>query len=252
MAQDEMAAAAEEALRSRDRVTAALDEAEACIAALEARIAGLEADGDAVRAERDVARAERDEIRLERDAALAERDTLLAAQEVASAEQADTLDTLSARAEGAVVVLPGVALPEPSVGPITPATRVSWRPTWSEWANQDDATDAGETAVAPVPKALAVPGDDADVVVDPDMEEGGGVRRYLNVAATIGQLLPDDLGPLLLSGATVVRREGRLFATVAVTADAWSAPGYDGADQAKKLADAGFRVEWTTDAPLAC
>ena len=80
----------------------------------------------------------------------------------------------------------------------------------------------------------------------------GGVRRYLNVAATIGQLLPDDLGPLLLSGATVIRREGRLFATVAVTADPWAAPGFDGAEQAKKLADAGYRVEWTTDAPLAC
>jgi len=97
------------------------------------------------------------------------------------------------------------------------------------------------------------PGDDtADIVIDADTDERGSLRRYLNVAATIGQLLPDDLGPLLLSGATVVRREGRLFATVAVTADRWAAPGYDGADQAKKLADAGFRVEWTTDAPLAC
>ena len=259
-AQDEMAAAADEALRSRDRAMAAIDEAEACIATLKARIATLEADVDAVRAERDSARAERDEVRGEQDEVRAERDALLAAKDAASADQAGALDTLAARAEGAVVVLPGVALPGADVGPITPATRVSWRPTWSEWANQDGDAGAGEPAAAPVPKTLDVAGDDVpDVVVDAelelvdgDMEDAGAVRRYLNVAATIGQLLPEDLGPLLLQGATVVRREGRLFATVAVTADAWAAPGYDGADQAKKLADAGFRVEWTTDAPLAC
>jgi len=252
-AQDEMAAAADEALRARDRAMAALGEAEACITALEARIGMLETDVDAARAERDAARAERDEVRAEHDELRAERDALLAAQEAVSAERADALDTLAARADGAVVVLPGVALPQADVGPITPATRVSWRPTWSEWANQDGDAGAGEPAAAPVPKTLDVPdGDGPDVLVDADMEDAGAVRRYLNVAATIGQLLPDDLGPLLLTGATVVRREGRLFATVAVTAGTWAAPGYDGAEQAKKLADAGFRVEWTTDAPLAC
>ena len=72
------------------------------------------------------------------------------------------------------------------------------------------------------------------------------------MAATIGQLLPDDLGPLLLAGATVVRREGRLFATLAVDTNPWAAPGSDCETQARNLADAGFRVEWTTDAPLAC
>jgi hypothetical protein len=166
---------------------------------------------------------------------------------------------MAARAEGAVVVLPGVALPEPPAAPAPAPARVSWRPTWSEWANAevDEVEDAGTVRpAAPVRQALDRPETaDSEVVLDvgaDDAAGGGGVRRYLNVAATIGQLLPDDLGPLLLSGATVVRREGRLFATVAVTADSWAAPGYDGADQAKKLADAGFRVEWTTDAPLAC
>ena len=118
-------------------------------------------------------------------------------------------------------------------------------------------------AAAPVRRSLGTPTavtseivldadvtDDADA--DADADRRAGLCRYLNVAATIGQLLPDDLGPLLLSGASVVRREGRLFAIVAVATDSWAAPGYDGADQAKKLADAGFRVEWTTDAPLAC
>jgi hypothetical protein len=167
---------------------------------------------------------------------------------------------MAARAEGAVVVLPGVALPEPPAGPVTPPARVSWRPTWSEWANAADDDEAHAEGVKPAAAPVRNTLDDpkaagSEVVLDAAADEAAApasVRRYLNVAATIGQLLPDDLGPLLLSGATVVRREGRLFATVAVTADSFAAPGYDGADQAKKLADAGFRVEWTTDAPLAC
>jgi hypothetical protein len=127
---------------------------------------------------------------------------------------------------------------------------VSWQPTWSEWARD---TDESDTATAPAVTPVAAERDDvADTEVVLDDGEEVGVRRYLNVAATIGQLLPHDLGPLLLSGTTVVRREGRLFATVAVTADPWSPPGSDGAEQAKKLADAGFRVEWTSTAPLAC
>jgi hypothetical protein len=179
----------------------------------------------------------------------------VAAQAAASAGRVDALDALAARAEGAVVVLPGVGLPEAEVGPMAPA-RVSWQPTWSEWARDaEGSAGADGSAGAPVPDGL----DDADIDSDIDSElmldddgEEGGVRRYLNVAATIGQLLPDDLGPLLLSGATVVRREGRLFATVAVPSNPWAEPGSDGAEQAKKLADAGLRVEWTTDAPLAC
>jgi hypothetical protein len=178
-----------------------------------------------------------------------ERDGLVAAQEAANAGRADALDTLAARADGAVVVLPGVALPEAEAGPITPAARVPWRPAWSEWADdagadqrvpEDGAADGQEPAT-----------EDTNEIVLAAAEDSA--RRYLNVAATIGQLLPDDLSPLLLSGATVLRREGRLFATLAVTADPWAPPGAnDGAAQAKKLADAGFRVEWTTDAPLAC
>ncbi len=59
---------------------------------------------------------------------------------------------------------------------------------------------------------------EADEIHLDDSKEGEevGEPRYLNVAATIAQLLPQDLGPLLLSGTTVVRREGRLCATVAV------------------------------------
>jgi hypothetical protein len=131
---------------------------------------------------------------------------------------------------------------------------VSWQPTWSEWANDTDSRSASPADQAPAPVRTGLDevdvADASELMLD-DVEEDV-VRRYLNVAATIGQLLPDDLGPLLLSGASVVRREGRLFAIVAVPANRWAAPGSDGAEQAKKLADAGFRVEWTTVAPLAC
>jgi len=278
-ARDEAFTLVDEAVNARDRALTTLDETKTALddtktalqdaktalaetkTALDeaqARIAMLEADLETVRADRDALRA----------------------QEAASAGRADTLDTLATRAEGAVVqgraLLEGELLaeveivfahldnsrsnqifgpknfPDPEVGPIAPAARVSWRPTWSEWANGDDADQASEPAAAPPADPLDMAGDEADDIrLDAEMGEGG-VRRYLNVAATIGQLLPDDLGPLLLSGATVIRREGRLFATVAVTADPWAAPGFDGAEQAKKLADAGYRVEWTTDAPLAC
>jgi len=92
-----------------------------------------------------------------------------------------------------------------------------------------------------------------EVVLASEVEDDeAGVRRYLNVAATIGRLLPDDLSPYLLAGATVIRREGRLCATVAVTTNPWKTAGSDGARQAQVFADAGFRAEWTSAAPLAC
>jgi len=225
----------------RDRALGALDDAMA-------RIAELEATLEATRAERNAA---------------------VAAGVVASAQRDEAVDTLAARADGAVVVLPGVTLPDAPEGPITPAGRVSWKPTWSEWAQDDtehvpavtadgpdDRADPADVTVAEV--VLADMTDDADTAEMSDDEivldwaEEAGTRRYLNVAATIGQLLPEDLGPLLLSGATVLRREGRLFATVAVTTNEWTPGGSDGALQAQTFAEAGYRVEWTSTVPLAC
>ena len=49
----------------------------------------------------------------------------------------------------------------------------------------------------------------------------------------------------------VLRREGRLYAIVAVTTDPWTPRGSDGAEQAERFAEAGLRVEWTSNAPLA-
>jgi hypothetical protein len=252
-ARNELMATLDETLAARDRVMGALDDADECIATLETRIKALETDLQAVAAERDAARAERDAVRADREALQAERDQLVAAQAAAGAERADALDALAARAEGAVVVLPGVDLPAAETGPAAPAARVAWRPTWSEWADEDDDDVVAEPAVAVAPVAATVPAtvDVTDDVTGVDGDAEATVR-YLNVAATIGQLLPDDLGPLLLAGATVVRREGRLFATVAVATNPWAASGADCEHQAEKLAEAGFRVEWTTDAPMAC
>jgi hypothetical protein len=226
-------------MAARDQAVAALDEAMARIAELESAL----------------------------EAASAERDSAVAAQAVTAAERDEAVDTLTARADGAVVVLPGVALPDaPPEGPIQPADpmpsagdRVAWQPTWSEWArdtaDEPAMVDADIAAMVDADVAamvdVATEVDVADEVVL-DSEEEVGVRRYLNVGATIGQLLPDDLGPYLLPGATVIRREGRLFATVAVTTNPWKTSGADGSQQAQVFADAGFRAVWTSAAPMAC
>jgi hypothetical protein len=221
-------AAADQALAARDQAMTALDEAittgERAVAARDEAVRALD---------------ETTQMLDETKARIAELESAL---EAARAEQADAVDTLAARAEGAVVVLPGVELPAPQAAAVAPPSRVSWQPTWSEWAQQDDVP-----APAPVADVTDASGDPADEVMLDDAEDGR--VRYLNVAATIAQLLPDDLGPMLLSGATVVRREGRLFVTVAVPTNSWSDPDPDTA-QADRFAEAGFKVEWTSNAPL--
>jgi hypothetical protein len=266
--------AADQALSARDQAMVAFDEAVTTgDQAAAARDRALEALDDAL--------ARIAELETALETTRAEREAAVAAGAVASAQRDEAVDTLAARADGAVVVLPGVALPDAPEGPITPAGRVSWRPTWSEWAREDtqdatavtangpdDRADPTDTTVAEVVLAADVTDDadtaemsvdemsdtemsDDEIVLD-DWAEEAGTRRYLNVAATIGQLLPEDLGPLLLSGATVLRREGRLFATVAVTTDPWTPGGSDGTQQAQTFAEAGYRVEWTSTVPLAC
>ena len=237
-------AATDQAMAARDQAVAALDDAvstgERAADARDQAVAAL-----------DEARARIAELESALEAACSERDVAVAARAVADAERDEAVDTLTCRAEGAVVVLPGMALPDaPPEGPIAPtnpmpsADRVAWEPTWSEWA-RDTAAEPAVMIEAEVDVA------DEVVLASEDGDEPG-VRRYLNVAATIGQLLPDDLGPYLLAGATVMRREGRLFATVAVTTNPWKTAGADGSQQAQVFADAGFRAEWTSAAPLAC
>ncbi|MGH9040455.1 MAG: hypothetical protein ACRDZ3_09505 [Acidimicrobiia bacterium] len=78
--------------------------------------------------------------------------------------------------------------------------------------------------------------------------------RLLNVAATLGHLLPDNMDGLLVPGARVVRREGRLAALVAITG---STSGWAEATirleekQAELLRSQGFRVEWLEGDRLA-
>jgi hypothetical protein len=238
---------AKKALAARDQAIASRDEAVNALAeTLTSRdravnaLAETVATGERAADARDEALASRDTTLRALEALHARITELEAALEASRTEQEGTVDTLAARAEGAVVVLPGMAIPEAPVGPITTGNRVAWQPTWSEWSRPDaeDAGEAGEPhAIVDVAEADEILLDDSD-----DGEEGG-VCRYLNVAATIAQLLPEDFGPLLLSGATVMRREGRLFATVAVA-------GAAGTAQAERFADAGFKVEWTSNAPL--
>ena len=246
-------AATDQTMAARDQAVGALDEALSTgERAADARDQALAARDQALAA-LDEARARIAELESALEAASAERDTAVAAQAVAAAERDEAVDTLTARADGAVVVLPGVALSDaPPAGPIPPADpmpasgrRVAWQPTWSEWARDT----AEEPAVMAEPEVDVA---DEVVLVSEAEEEEVGVRRYLNVAATIGQLLPDDLGPYLLAGTTVIRREGRLFATVAVTTHPWKTSGSDGTQQAQVFADAGFRAGWTSAAPLAC
>jgi hypothetical protein len=232
-------AATDQAMAARDEAIAALDEV----------IATGERAADA----RDAAVADRRKAVRELEAALAriaELETELGAVKAAHAGREDAVDTMAARAEGAVVVLPGVPLPEAQVGPVAPARRVSWKPTWSEWADPESATtEPAQAAMAGVEVDLSSD-DSADIVLEDPVDGEAAEVRYLNVAATIGKLLPEDLGPLLLAGATVVRREGRLFVTVAVPMNPWAAPGTAGSNQAERFAEAGFKVEWTANAPL--
>lgn len=188
-----------------------------------------------------------------RDQALADRDVAVRALEAAQARIAE-LEAAAAKAaeQEAVVVLPGVAVPEAPVGPITQGHRVSWTPTWSEWA-RPGADDTSKAETVDVPKAETVdvttPGEEIRLDDSSVAEEESGVCRYLNVAATMAGLLPDDLGPYLGPGATVVRREGRLFAMVAVPSRA-SEPEAETA-QVQRFADAGFKVEWAPAAQLS-
>jgi hypothetical protein len=78
--------------------------------------------------------------------------------------------------------------------------------------------------------------------------------RLIHVAATLGHLLPDNLDTLLVPGARVVRREGRLAALVAIPAgnSPWAQNMVELEErQAELLRTQGFRVEWSEGDRLA-
>ena len=45
--------------------------------------------------------------------------------------------------------------------------------------------------------------------------------RYLHLNATVGELLPEDLTPLLVPGTEVIRRDGRVAALLAPAPSDW-------------------------------
>jgi hypothetical protein len=96
---------------------------------------------------------------------------------------------------------------------------------------------------------------DSDSDSDSDKVEtaAGSVERYLHVGATMGNLLPEDLGEFLIEGATLVRREGRLAALISVPSEEseWAAPGPRAEEQVQRLAAEGFRVQWVREICLA-
>jgi hypothetical protein len=72
--------------------------------------------------------------------------------------------------------------------------------------------------------------------------------RLINVAATLGHLLPDNMDALLVPGAQIVRREGHLAALVAIPAtnSPWAQNMAELEErQAEMLRTQGFRVEWS-------
>jgi hypothetical protein len=231
----------DQALASRDEAVNALAEALAARDRAEKALTAALTTGEHAADARDEAVATRDNALLALGVAQARITELEAALGAARDRRDDAVDTMAARAEGAVVVLPGMTMPEP-VGPMPSPSVVSWQPTWSEWARPDaDVPDL--TDVADVRDVVDADEGATEIhLEDSPADEADAVHGYLNVAATIGQLLPADLGPLLMSGATVIRREGRLFVTVAV-------PGADRA-QAERFTDAGFKAEWAANAPL--
>ena len=88
----------------------------------------------------------------------------------------------------------------------------------------------------------------------PEPVSAPGQTRLLHVAATLGHLLPDDLGALLVPGARVVRREGRLAVLLCIPG-AGSPWGESVTrleeEQADLLRAEGFRVEWSNGDRLA-
>jgi hypothetical protein len=73
--------------------------------------------------------------------------------------------------------------------------------------------------------------------------------QYLHVGATVAGLLPVDLTPLLVKGASVVRREGRVSALLAVRCEAAdeTVPSPEWEEQAARLRARDLKVGWADE-----
>ncbi len=163
----------------------------------------------------------------------------------------------------AIPPAPPVAEPVPAVPEMEVELEVT-RPALvpDESAGVDVVAQAVQRVVA---EAEAEAGTNADTVAEAEGEAPAAEAQgepttmidltdhvtYLSVRATPGNLLPHDMAKLLMNGATVVRREGRLAAVIAVTmtVNEWARPDVQGGKVlADKLRHEGFRVEFIDQA----
>ena len=221
------ASARREAEAERDAAVEALG------AATDAARQELEAEGFATRreaeAERDAAReafaseaAARRRVEGERDAATA---AMIAAQTEREAARA-ALSAATSERDAARAALSAAEAAAGFTGP-------------DELAVNDE--------MAPAEVDISEPDGWEEMV--PALPEDGQPFQYLHVGATLAGLLPDDLTPLLVKGASVVRREGRISALLAVRCEAAgeSVPSPEWEEQAARLRARDLMVGWADE-----
>lgn len=183
--------------------------------------------------ERDEAEGALALTRVERDRA---QDALVLARSERDEAQAALARHWAGPGEPAAAVAAGPA-PSPGAWDVSRAPRAQIPPWWK--ATPPAAPVAEETEQTEQTEVSGAELDLTDRV------------SYLSVRATPGRLLPGDFAGLLVGGASVVRREGRLAAVIAVRQPAagWSQPSFEaGEQQARRLRDEGYRVEFTDHA----
>jgi hypothetical protein len=208
----------------------------------------------AARAEADVARAraesERDEVTASFEAARVSRDVAIETLRRAESQRDAALAALT-HAEAAVAEIAGqrdaamTELKEYRSGPAPIIDVIEIEADEDEIVLVDAVIDEDEgrfvTALRPAPTEPPPP---SRTPLDCPV-------CYLEVGATFGNLLPANLGRLLVTDARVVRQEGRLAAVLALPAGAEGSPTSAGEEQAERLREAGYRVEWAQAIHLA-
>jgi hypothetical protein len=217
-------------------------ETTAAIEAAELRAARAEGRIRVVRRERDRERAAHQAARAAADAA---RDTARAAQDRAKASQ-DRAD----KAQAALAAAFGAREAAKAAGEELERTAVL--NTNSDPGRTEDTPDPGPDELQPAQEPGSVPRGVMDISAKAETVLRP-VERYLHVGATMGNLLPENLGELLVEGATLVRREGRLAALISVPSEEseWAAPGPRAEEQVQHLTAEGFRVQWVREICLA-
>jgi hypothetical protein len=266
-------------------VKALVMETTAAIEAAELRAARAEGRIRVVRRERDRERAAHQALRA---AAQVAQEKAKAAHETAKASRAQAEQAQAAldaalgareaaevalrwaleRSEDATAARARAELERDEVRAAYLALRKARAAAEADWARVHSAVEAAEAAGAELERTVVLkddglpgaPVEAPDTGPDPDdvveiTAEGvfASDERYLHVGATMGHLLPEDLEELLVDGATIVRREGRLAALISVPPEEseWATPSPLAEEQTQRLAAAGFRVQWVREICLA-